>query len=164
VHVSPSRAAAWRIPPLNARGFTLIELVVVLATIGILIFILAGGERWISEWMEQTKADAARATMKEIGLSNRMHLLDHGVYVTGKVNNQSRLVRKGYLAKRWWPDQPYQFEGAASASKRECIVAQAKRRDFGPKGTRVSPYKDWVFCLSRDGRVGSSLSRSKNAG
>jgi prepilin-type N-terminal cleavage/methylation domain-containing protein len=155
---------------MNRKGFTLIELVVVILIIGVLASL---GLPYYLKTVETAKATDALAIAHLLGNANRMYKADNPSYMKGQLTNDCntkytncdtapdncKLVACAYVAKQNWEgddvkkDAPYEFYvcnptdgsggGCCSNGKTACT-----RR----KSDASSPYNEWTYKFDTSGR------------
>ena len=162
---------------MNRRGFTLIEIVIVLMIIGILA---SFGVPQYLRTIESGKADDAVALVNQIGMTNRMFALDHqGVYVAGlfpngsngcgcaagtcsaytitppgPFNNACALVCCTYLSDQDWANKPYNFRACDPVSGGGGGTCAAGRVAVGNRrNSAYAPYSSWGYQMDSSGRI-----------
>ncbi len=156
---------------LNRRGYTLIELVVVVLIIGILA---SFGIPQYLRTVETSKADDAVSTINMIGTTNKMFALDHGGYYaygqftsacTGggscpttslsSYPNPCYLVWCKYLGDQDWATRPYDYWACNGETGGACggmgsgnLVSAANRKD-----TASTPYSTWGYTMNTAGVI-----------
>ena len=165
-----ARAADGRRPGGPSRGFSLIELMVVVLLIGILV---AFGVPSYLKSVETTKADQAASLITMVGTTNRMFHMDHGAtttsYATGRFTNAvcgtatcpaagtftaCHLVACKYLASQDWDAKDYNIFacdgagtcGTGSTGCGSTAVACARRKSG-------SAYSAWGYYVDDKGII-----------
>ncbi|MDX6770256.1 MAG: prepilin-type N-terminal cleavage/methylation domain-containing protein [Elusimicrobiota bacterium] len=150
---------------LNRKGYTLIELVVVVLIVGILA---SFGIPQYLKTVETSKADDAVSIINMIGTTNKMFALDHsGVYAVGQFTaacgagtcvapwTACDLVYCKYLADQDWATRPYDYYACNGAVAGACATLGGGNNVSGAKrkATASSPYNTWGFVMNTSGQI-----------
>lgn len=144
----------------NRRGFTLIELVVVVLVMGILASV---GVPYYYKTIETSKATDSLALGHLLGNANRMYRIDNPALLSGQITNTCnttggcattsgacKLVACNYVAAQDWSSSAYNFFACDGSSGGSCCgtsaVACAVRKAGAP-----AAYSGWGYRFLNDG-------------
>ena len=145
----------------NRRGFTLIELVVVVLIMGILASM---GVPYYFKTLETSKATDSIAIGHLLGNANRMYLMDNPAGISGQItntcnnsaitcaaaSNACKLVSCGYVAQQDWDSSSYSYFACNGGAGGGCcaanVVACSSR-----KAPSSGQYSTWGYRFFNSG-------------
>jgi len=138
----------------NSKGFTLVELMIVVIVVGILAAVAIPLYQVVPE---RSKATEAVAALGAIRGAMRVHYAEHGTYANAAFTDGSRVtssgllnVSAGDLAGRYFSDACYTFDGAPTATTYDVECDGGAAGNTAPFASEVSTV---VRTIDEDGDV-----------